>query len=101
MAGFFTPASKKEPEKITWLVVKGTLLVARSALQSEKETEARSPRLIAAFDLVHDLVQGCSLGQTTGLIRVRTLRSSRPNKAADFPRTRPTGNGGILSSQAP
>lgn len=53
VASFFTPVSKKEPEKITWRVVKQSLLVGTSEPTNIKgDVPAMKRRKIAAFDFV-------------------------------------------------
>ncbi|OCK77416.1 PNK3P-domain-containing protein [Lepidopterella palustris CBS 459.81] len=64
VASFFTPISKKEPEKMTWRVVNDSLLIGRyqapTATQSTKSGAKR--RKIAAFDfLTFGLVQDSTL----------------------------------------
>jgi len=54
VASFFTPSSKKEPEKTTWRIVDKTLLVAHyqphGMIDSDRRQNKR--RKIAAFDFV-------------------------------------------------
>lgn len=53
VASFFTPVSQKEPEKITWRVVKQSLLVGTSEPTDIKDdVPAIQRRKIAAFDFV-------------------------------------------------
>ena len=55
MASFFTPASKKEPEKMTWRVVHNALLVGRYKPETGSLDQKVIPpkrRKIAAFDFV-------------------------------------------------
>ena len=49
VASFFTPTSKKEPEKVSWKTVNQTLLVGR---YGELAREGKRPRKIAGFDFV-------------------------------------------------
>lgn len=50
VANFFTPSSKKEPDRLVWRVVDETLLIGT---YTPKSDEPRSKRTkIAAFDLV-------------------------------------------------
>lgn len=52
---FFTPASKKEPEEISWRVVNETLLLARyqpTVADKADKPPSNKRRKIAAFDLV-------------------------------------------------
>lgn len=57
---FFTPASKKPPEAVTWSVHDGTLLRGRYNVDSEAHDDgddddrivARRPAKVAAFDFV-------------------------------------------------
>ncbi|KAF2461511.1 polynucleotide kinase 3 phosphatase-domain-containing protein [Lineolata rhizophorae] len=67
VANFFTPASKKEPEKLTWHVVDQSLLVGR---YKTSETSAPSAgmkrRKIAAFDFDSTLItpaSGCKFAK--------------------------------------
>ena len=50
VASFFTPASKKEPDRLSWRVVDESLLIGTYRPCSEKPCTKRSK--IAAFDLV-------------------------------------------------
>ena len=53
VANFFTPASKKEPEKTTWRVVNDSLLMARHASAEINKTNIlKKRRRIAGFDFV-------------------------------------------------
>jgi bifunctional polynucleotide phosphatase/kinase len=56
VANFFTPLSKKEPEKMTWRVVKDSLLIGRYAALNARSA-AKGRIKIAAFDLVRRSVQ--------------------------------------------
>ncbi|KAI4919552.1 hypothetical protein J4E90_001689 [Alternaria incomplexa] len=58
VANFFTPASKKEPEKMTWRIVKDSLLVGRFGVAAQSATKGR--RRIAAFDFDSTLVTSAS-----------------------------------------
>ncbi|KAA6410434.1 MAG: DNA kinase phosphatase Pnk1 [Lasallia pustulata] len=61
VASFFTPASKKAPEKITWRVVKQSLLVGASSSEStNNDVTATKRRKIAAFDFDSTLIQTSS-----------------------------------------
>jgi hypothetical protein len=51
VASFFTPLSKKEPEKMSWRIVKDSLLVGRYATSAGRPA-AKDKTKIAAFDLV-------------------------------------------------
>jgi bifunctional polynucleotide phosphatase/kinase len=55
VASFFTPASQKEPEKLTWKIVNKTLVVGRYQNETELSKTTNNaitqPRKIAAFDL--------------------------------------------------
>ena len=54
VSSFFTPASKKDPERITWRIINESLLFANS--QTDVADTTNAPPLqktkIAAFDLV-------------------------------------------------
>ncbi len=54
MSNFFTPASKKEPEKITWRIINESLFFAKYEpdTDSKSNTPPLKRRKIAAFDLV-------------------------------------------------
>ena len=54
VSSFFTPTSKKEPERITWRIVNGTLLLAsHQPVTADTINGPPSKRQkIAAFDLV-------------------------------------------------
>jgi len=54
VASFFTPASQKKPEKITWRILNNSLIIGRySTDPAEKRlTEPGTRRKIAAFDFV-------------------------------------------------
>jgi hypothetical protein len=55
VANFFTPASQKEPETMTWRVLNNSLLVGRYKLEISSlgsETIPPKRRKIAAFDFV-------------------------------------------------
>jgi hypothetical protein len=52
VANFFTPTSKKEPEKMTWRIIKDSLLVGRYCASSTVESAGQSTKRIAAFDFV-------------------------------------------------
>ncbi|KAJ6284522.1 polynucleotide kinase 3 phosphatase-domain-containing protein [Bipolaris maydis] len=62
IANFFTPASKKEPEKMVWRVIKDSLLVGRFGAAGTTTTQAAtaSKRRIAAFDLDSTLIKSAS-----------------------------------------
>ena len=51
VANFFTPLSKKEPEKMSWRIVNNSLLVGRYAA-STAYSVAKGQTKIAAFDFV-------------------------------------------------
>lgn len=53
MANFFTPVSKKEPEKMTWRIVDDSLLIGRfSPSAAVQLSKPLTKRKIAAFDFV-------------------------------------------------
>jgi bifunctional polynucleotide phosphatase/kinase len=54
VANFFTPASKKEPEKMMWRVVNDSLLIGRyqAATVTQTAKSGAKRRKIAAFDFV-------------------------------------------------
>ena len=57
---FFTPASKKEPDQVTWSVIHDTLLLGRSQIPSKRNStlteDQEKRRKVAAFDLVGALL---------------------------------------------
>ncbi|KAI9829083.1 MAG: hypothetical protein M1832_000106 [Thelocarpon impressellum] len=66
VAGFFTPASKKDPEKMAWRIVRGSLLVARFTGEKANAADGNTAkrRRIAGFDLVCHGVHDSTLIQT-------------------------------------
>ncbi|KAI1587566.1 HisB Histidinol phosphatase [Pyrenophora tritici-repentis] len=58
VANFFTPVSKKEPEKMVWRVVKDSLLVGRFGTAAAQSATKR--RRIAAFDFDSTLITSAS-----------------------------------------
>ncbi|CAN9255143.1 unnamed protein product [Alternaria alternata] len=58
VANFFTPASKKEPEKMVWRIVKDSLLVGRFNLGAQSATQGK--RRVAAFDFDSTLITTAS-----------------------------------------
>lgn len=52
VADFFTPLSKKEPEKMAWRIVKDSLLIGKYGLSSVTGKVPQQKRRIAAFDFV-------------------------------------------------
>ncbi|RYN56977.1 hypothetical protein AA0118_g7944 [Alternaria tenuissima] len=58
VANFFTPASKKEPEKLVWRIVKDSLLVGRFNLGAQSATQGK--RRVAAFDFDSTLITTAS-----------------------------------------
>ena len=60
MASFFTPISQKGPEKITWRVVKDSLLVGRYGAMSVKQAIPRAKQRLAAFDFDSTLITSAS-----------------------------------------
>jgi hypothetical protein len=55
VANFFTPLSKKEPEKMIWRIVKDSLLVGRYAAAAPAAKMGK--RKVAAFDFVSSYMQ--------------------------------------------
>ena len=79
MASFFTPTSKKEPEKINWRVVNNTLLIGKYDLYAGVQSVESSPkrRKIAAFDLVSRSRQSRGLLKSQGtLILIKLVQDS-------------------------
>ncbi|KAI8934015.1 hypothetical protein NX059_008783 [Plenodomus lindquistii] len=64
VANFFTPTSKKEPEKMIWRIVKDSLLVGRYGAMITP-APSLSKRRIAAFDFDSTLIASAS-GKTFG-----------------------------------
>jgi bifunctional polynucleotide phosphatase/kinase len=64
VSSFFTPASQKKPEKITWRIVKNSLVVGRYAKETDRKEGSEKPK-VAAFDLVsiHPLMPCAKLTQ--------------------------------------
>ncbi|KAJ9197805.1 hypothetical protein DTO021D3_5436 [Paecilomyces variotii] len=62
VASFFTPASQKKPEKITWRILNNSLIIGRySTDPTEKRlTEPGTRRKIAAFDFDSTLIATAS-----------------------------------------
>ncbi|RYO32505.1 hypothetical protein AA0111_g4400 [Alternaria arborescens] len=58
VANFFTPASKKEPEKMVWRIVKDSLLVGRFNLGAQSATQGK--RRVAVFDFDSTLITTAS-----------------------------------------
>lgn len=56
VANFFTPLSKKEPDKMSWRIVKDTLLVGRYTASSAQQV-ARNRTKVAAFDFVRKILE--------------------------------------------
>ncbi|OSS52154.1 hypothetical protein B5807_03827 [Epicoccum nigrum] len=56
VASFFTPASKKEPEKMIWRTIKDSLLVGRYSNQAAAQATSMVRRRIAAFDFDSTLI---------------------------------------------
>lgn len=52
VVNFFTPASQKKPEPITWRVLGTTLIVGKFTPDKHTPTLPEKDRRIAAFDLV-------------------------------------------------
>ncbi|KAL9025380.1 MAG: hypothetical protein Q9196_005785, partial [Gyalolechia fulgens] len=62
VAGFFTPASKKEPDRTTWRIINNTLLSGRyrPSPSTEDSPQSSKRRKIAAFDFDSTLISTCS-----------------------------------------
>ncbi|KAF1928602.1 DNA kinase/phosphatase Pnk1 [Didymella exigua CBS 183.55] len=60
VASFFTPISKKEPEKMAWRIVKDSLLVGRYNTSAIFQSASQARRRIAAFDFDSTLVTPAS-----------------------------------------
>ncbi|KAF1358366.1 PNK3P-domain-containing protein [Lizonia empirigonia] len=60
VASFFTPASKKEPEKMSWRVVKDSILVGRYNFSATVQSAIKVKRKIAAFDFDSTLITTAS-----------------------------------------
>ncbi|KAF2117829.1 polynucleotide kinase 3 phosphatase-domain-containing protein [Lophiotrema nucula] len=62
IANFFTPASKKEPEKMTWRIVNESLLVGRygASTTALSAKPSMGKRKIAAFDFDSTLITSAS-----------------------------------------
>jgi hypothetical protein len=58
IANFFTPLSKKEPDKMTWRVVKDSLLIGRYAASTGRSA-VKGRTKIAAFDFVRLRIEPC------------------------------------------
>ncbi|KAH7094628.1 polynucleotide kinase 3 phosphatase-domain-containing protein [Paraphoma chrysanthemicola] len=58
VANFFTPASKKEPSKMSWRIVKNSLLVGRYAPTTNIALQGRAK--VAAFDFDSTLITSAS-----------------------------------------
>jgi bifunctional polynucleotide phosphatase/kinase len=61
IANFFTPASKKEPEKMSWRIVNNSLLIGRYGVSAaaKSTTSIKSKQKIAAFDFVRPYLFRC------------------------------------------
>ncbi|KAF9886227.1 hypothetical protein FE257_011950 [Aspergillus nanangensis] len=59
VSSFFTPASQKKPEKISWRVVNNSLVAGKYAKESDRKQAAEKPK-VAAFDLDSTLVSTAS-----------------------------------------
>ncbi|KAL6707964.1 DNA kinase/phosphatase Pnk1 [Coniothyrium glycines] len=60
VASFFTPTSKKEPDKMTWRIVNESLLVGRYSPTIAAKASASANRRIAAFDFDSTLIVSAS-----------------------------------------
>ncbi|PYH99159.1 polynucleotide kinase 3'-phosphatase [Aspergillus ellipticus CBS 707.79] len=59
MSSFFTPASQKKPDQITWRIVNNSAVIGKYATESERQGKAQKAK-IAAFDLDSTLVSTAS-----------------------------------------
>ncbi|OOF96995.1 hypothetical protein ASPCADRAFT_205751 [Aspergillus carbonarius ITEM 5010] len=59
VSSFFTPASQKKPEQITWRVINNSAVIGKYISESGHKQRAEKPR-IAAFDLDSTLVSTAS-----------------------------------------
>lgn len=64
VASFFTPASQKHPDQLTWRIVNSSLLVGRYSPHATRQASdaLRKRRKIAAFDLDSTLIETISGG---------------------------------------
>ncbi|KAF1939758.1 PNK3P-domain-containing protein [Clathrospora elynae] len=60
VASFFTPISKKEPEKMVWRIIKESLLVGRFSATTAALSAPKGKRRIAAFDFDSTLIMSAS-----------------------------------------
>ncbi|BAE57296.1 unnamed protein product [Aspergillus oryzae RIB40] len=70
VSSFFTPASQKKPEQITWRIVNNSLVVGKYAKKADHKQTIEKPK-VAAFDLVGMHLLG-ALGRCGRLTRRRT-----------------------------
>ncbi|KAF7620018.1 polynucleotide kinase 3'-phosphatase [Aspergillus flavus] len=59
VSSFFTPASQKKPEQITWRIVNNSLVVGKYAKKADHKQTIEKPK-VAAFDLDSTLVSTAS-----------------------------------------
>ncbi|PIG89562.1 polynucleotide kinase- 3'-phosphatase [Aspergillus arachidicola] len=59
VSSFFTPASQKKPEQITWRIVNNSLVVGKYAKKADHKQTTEKPK-VAAFDLDSTLVSTAS-----------------------------------------
>ncbi|RAH72675.1 putative DNA 3'-phosphatase Tpp1 [Aspergillus aculeatinus CBS 121060] len=59
VSSFFTPASQKKPEQITWRVVNNSAIIGKYVAEAERKQTAEKPK-VAAFDLDSTLVSTAS-----------------------------------------
>ncbi|KAL1968857.1 hypothetical protein VTN77DRAFT_1218 [Rasamsonia byssochlamydoides] len=59
VASFFTPASQKKPEKVTWRIVNNSLVVGKYSPDNQQSQGGRK-RKVAAFDLDSTLISTAS-----------------------------------------
>jgi bifunctional polynucleotide phosphatase/kinase len=69
VSNFFTPTSKKEPEKMVWRTVRNSLLVGRYGVLDLKKS-GLGKRRIAAFDLVSENSLISLFGLTDGVLLI-------------------------------
>ena len=102
MSSFFTPASQKKPEAITWRVLGTSVVIGKYVPEKKAQVLPEKDRKIAAFDLVRFVyftagsfaVKCCGADPPP---RIRPL--SRRGLGMCFPSLRMIGNGGAEQFQ--